>query len=354
VVASGGHDQGAAVLALGTVGTRPWDLDTRLRPLQAKRQPRVCVDEAGPGGSWLSHSLTHQGDGCWVVAPSWRPPKAGARGKPDRRDARPLARLRRSGALTPVEVPAVDAAAIRALSRAREAPRRELQTATWRLHAFVRRHARRSPGRAPWRPAPRRWLSAGGGPTPGPPRVWPEDVETGPAPPEHVPRLDHALHAPGHPGRCAPGVAACQACRGVPVMGAVPTVAALGALTRCDTRRQRRPSRGLTPSASARGARRQPGRLTKTGPPPARRALVEGAGASREPAHVSRPRPRRRAPRPTALQARRWQAPVRFCPRERPRMAQGPKAPPVGGALARALRACLGAMAQQGPVPPPA
>ena len=58
---------------------------------------------------------------CWVVAPSLIPKKAGDRVKTDRRDAMQLARLMRSGDLTPVYVPAVDDEAIRGTSsRARE------------------------------------------------------------------------------------------------------------------------------------------------------------------------------------------------------------------------------------------
>ena len=45
---------------------------------------------------------------------------------------------------------------------------------------------------------------------------------------------------------------------------------------------------GLIPSASAAGERRQPGAITQAGKTQARRALVEGAWASRYPAKVSR------------------------------------------------------------------
>src|SRR5207244_10585264 len=68
----------------------------------------------------LSRYLTTTDDVCWVVAPSLMPPRAGDRGTPDRRDALHLARLRRSGYLTPVSVPAVDEEASRDLRRARE------------------------------------------------------------------------------------------------------------------------------------------------------------------------------------------------------------------------------------------
>ena len=47
------QDYGAAVISLGTVGTRQCDIDQRIRPLQAKSQPLVFVYEAGPCGYWL-------------------------------------------------------------------------------------------------------------------------------------------------------------------------------------------------------------------------------------------------------------------------------------------------------------
>ena len=102
--------------------------------------PLVFVDAAGPCDSWLSRSLTNKGDGCGVVAPSLMPHRAGDRVTTDRRDARQLARLIRSGDLTPVYVPAVDDEAIRDLSRAREETLRDLKAAKLRLKAFFLRH----------------------------------------------------------------------------------------------------------------------------------------------------------------------------------------------------------------------
>jgi hypothetical protein len=63
------------------------------------------------------------------------PNKAGDRVKTDRRDVMPLARLMRSGDLTPVYVPAVDDEALRDLRRAREDTLRDLKAATLRLQA---------------------------------------------------------------------------------------------------------------------------------------------------------------------------------------------------------------------------
>ena len=162
------------------------------------------------------------------------PQRRATRVKTDRRDARPRARLMRAGALPPVEVPAVDDAAIRALRRAREETRRDRKAATRRRTAFVRRHASRSTGRATWSPAPLRWLREVRCPTPAPQMVLQADVQTVTAQTARFHRLEHALHAQGHTWRCAPGVEALQALRGVQCTVAVTTVAARGDLTRFD------------------------------------------------------------------------------------------------------------------------
>jgi transposase len=157
-VASVAQDYGAEVVSLGTGGTRQGDSDTLIRQLQSKSTQLVFVYAAGPCGDGLSRSLTKKGHGCWGVAPSVSPKKSGDRVKTDRRDAIPLARLRRSGDLTPVSVPAVPDAAMRDLSRAREETLHDLKTATFRLKAFLLRHDIRSTGRATWGPAHLRWL----------------------------------------------------------------------------------------------------------------------------------------------------------------------------------------------------
>jgi transposase len=157
-VADVAQAHGAEVVSLGTIGTRQCAIDQLLRQLRSKSTPLVCVYAAGPCGSWLYRSLMKQGDVCWVVAPSLMPKKAGDRVTTDRRDARQLARRMRSGDLTPVYVPAVDDAAIRDLSRAREETLRDLQAAKLWRKAFVLRHDIRSTGRANWSPAHLRWL----------------------------------------------------------------------------------------------------------------------------------------------------------------------------------------------------
>jgi transposase len=131
-------------------------------------------------------------------------------------------------------------------------------------------------------------------------------------------------------------------------------VAALGDLTRCANPRPLMNDLGLTPSEYASGGRRQQGRMTKTGHSHARRALVEGAGAYRYPAQVSRHRQLRLATLPTVIQAISWQVQVRLCTRYRHLMATGKQAPQVVVAMAREWSACMWAIAKQVPGPPKA
>jgi len=251
----------AEVVSLGNSGTRQCDIDKLIRRLQSKSPHLVFVYEAGPCGYWLYRYLTKKGQGCWVVAPSLIPKKPGDRGKTNRRDAITLARLMRSGDLTPIYVPAIEDEAIRDLCRARAEAIRDLKTAQFRLKAFLLRHAIRYTGRATWGPAHLRWRSEVVCPTP--------QVQT---------------------WRLAPVVDALQALRGVQFTVAVTAVAELGDLTRFENPRQLMNYLGLTPSEYSTGERRRQGGITKTGNSHARRALVEGAWAYRYPAKVSRQR----------------------------------------------------------------
>ena len=170
-VASVAQDHGAEVTFLGTLGTRQCAIAHLVRKMPSKAKHRRCVYAAGPCGYWLSRSVTHKGDACWVGAPSLLPHKPGARVTTDRRDAVPLARLARSAHLPTVYVPTVEDEAIRDLTRARADALSDGQDATFRLQAFVLRHESRYTGRAHGRPAHLRWLSEVVCPTPAPPIV---------------------------------------------------------------------------------------------------------------------------------------------------------------------------------------
>lgn len=351
-VASVVQDHGAEVVSLGNLGTRQCDIDPRIRRLPSQSPHLVLVYEAGPCGYWLYRSRTHKGHVCWVVAPSWIPKKPGARVTTNRRDAITLARLMRSGDLTPVYVPTVADEAMRDLCQAREAAIRHLKTAKVRLKAFLLRQAIHDTGRATWGPAHLRWLSAVGCPTPAQHMVLQADVRAVTAHTERLQRLDQARHEPVNPWRLQPVVEALQSRRGVQCTVAVTLVAELGDLTRVDHPRQLMRELGLIPSASSRGDRRRQGGLTKAGHTHARRVLIEGAWASRSPAKVSRHLQWRLATRPQPLQEIRWKAQVRRCQRYRRLIGRGQHPNQVVVASARELRALIWAMAREVPLTP--
>jgi transposase len=166
--------------------------------------------------------LTQQGDDGWVVAPSWRPQQAGARVKPARREAVHLARWARSGDLTAVDVPQVEAAAMRDLPRARAETSSNRKAAKCRRHAVVLRPAIRSGGRATGGPAPLRWRSAVGCPTPAQQSVFQAEVHAVSEHTERLQRLAPARPDHVHAWRMYPAVEARQVWRGVPCTGASP------------------------------------------------------------------------------------------------------------------------------------
>jgi hypothetical protein len=106
------------------------------------------------------------------------------------------------------------------------------------------------------------------------------------APSLRLQRLEQALHEHGQAWRLSPVGEALQALRGVQCPVAVPLVAAMGDLTRCDPPSALRTFWGLVPSAYSSGAQRRQGTMPTAGNTPARRVLVEGAWASRAPAQV--------------------------------------------------------------------
>jgi transposase len=346
-VAQEHHAEG---VALGTIGTRQCDLDQLIRKMQSKSRPRICVYEASPCGYWLSRYRTKKGHGCWVVAPSLIPKKPGERVKTNRRDASKLARLRRSGALTPVSVPTVDDEAMRDLGRARADAIRARKTAQFRRTAFLLRHDIRYTGQAHGGPAHRRWRSAVVCPTPAPHSVCQEEVRAVTAHTERLQRLDQELHEHVPAWRLHAAVEALPARRGVPCTVAVPMVAAIGDLTRFDTPRDLMKFLGLIPSQYSSGERRHQGSITKAGNPLARRALVEGAWAYRYPAKGSRHVQLRLEKHPKMIPDISWKAPVRLCKCYRQRVARGKHAHIVTVAIARALAGCMWAIAKQLPV----
>jgi transposase len=351
-VAYVGEEREAEVISLGTIGTRQSDIDKLIRKLQGKGKSLHFVYEAGPCGYWLYRYLTKKHLKCWVVAPSQIPKKAGDRVKTDRRDAVQLARLLRSGDLSPVYIPSVEDEAIRDVVRAREDALKDLKAAKVRLKAFLLRQDIRYEGRANWTAAHLRWLANVVCPTPAQQIVFQEYVRAVSEQTERLQRLQAELPALVQTWRWAPVVEAIQALRGVQFIAAVTLIAELGDLTRFATPRQLMSYLGLVPSEHSSGERRRQGSITKTGNSHARRVLVEGAWAYRYPAKVSRHLQLRLEKVPKAIQDISWKAQVRLCKRYRRLVARGKTVNQVVVAIAREMAAFVWAIAREIAVAP--
>jgi transposase len=340
------EEREAEVVFLGTIGTRQCDLDKVIRKLQSKGKTLHLVYEAGPCGYWLYRYLTKKDLKCWVVAPSQIPKKAGDRVKTDRRDAVQLARLLRSGDLTPVYVPTVEDEAIRDLVRACEAALQDGKAAKVRLKAFLLRQDIRYEGRATWGPGHLRWLATVVCPTPAQPIVFQEYVRAVAEHTERRQRLAAALQTLVQTWRWLPVVEAIQALRGVQFIAAVILIAELGDLTRFENPRQLMSYLGLIPSEHTTGEHRRQGGITKTGNAHARRALIEGAWAYRYPAKVSRHLQLRLEKVSKTIQDISGKAQVRLCQRYRRLVARGQQVNQVVVAIAREMAAFVWASAR--------
>jgi transposase len=261
-----------------------------------------------------------------------------------------LARLMRSGDLTPVYVPEVEDEAIRDLARAREDAIRDLKAAKNRLKAFLLRQDLRYAGRANGGPAHLRWLSEVVRPTPAQQIVFQEYVRAVSEHHDRLQRLEAELQDYVQDWRLYPVVQALQAMRGVQFTGAVTLIAELGDLTRFENPRQLMSYLGLTPSEYSSGARRRQGAITKAGNTFARRALIEGAWAYRYPVKVSRHLQWRLERVPRAIQDISWKAQVRLCKRVRYLTARGIHANQVVVAIAREMAAFIWAIAREVPM----
>src|SRR5438132_3776190 len=254
--------EGTEPVYVGESGTRQGDIDAMIRKLQSKGAELVFVYEAGPYGYWLYRYLTRKGLTCFVVAPSLCPRKPGDRVRTDKRDAVTLARLARSGDLTPVYVPDVPDEAIRDLARAREDALRDLNAGRFRLKALLLRNDIRYVGRANWGPEHARWLARLVLPTPAQQIVFQEYIRTVTERTELLHRLEAELLEQAKPWRLYPVVEALQALRGVQFTVAITTIPELGDLTRFDNPRQLMSYLGLTPSEYSSGDRRRLGGIT--------------------------------------------------------------------------------------------
>ena len=254
----------------------------------AKYRRLTFCYEAGPTGYGLYRLIKSLGHECLVVAPSLIPKKPGDRVKTNRRDAVDLAKLLRAGELTAVWVPDVQHEAMRDLSRARLAAKKDLQGKRQQVSSLMLRLGRIYPGKKTWCPAHMRWLLSQKLERREQRIVLEELLEGVRQESERVGRLEQAIREAVPEWSLAEVVRALQAMRGIDLTAAVTILAEIGDLSRFRSPRELMGYLGLVPSESSTGDKIKRGSITKTGNHRARRVLVEAAWTYRFPPRVSR------------------------------------------------------------------
>jgi transposase len=262
-------------------------LDKALRKLISKGHRLNVVYEAGPCGFVIWRHLSTLGIECAVVAPSSIPRRSGERIKTDRRDALLLARLWRSGDLTPVRVPGAADEAVRDLVRAREDAVRECRNARHRLKALLLRNGITYTGKASWTAAHLRWLSTLKMQHDAQQIGFQEYLHAISEATARIARLEQAMRDTLPEWSLRPLVQALQGLRGVQLIAAMTLVGELQDFLRFENPRQLMAYVGLVPGEHSSGPKRRQGSITKAGNNAARRMLVEIAWHYQHPPRVS-------------------------------------------------------------------
>jgi transposase len=304
-------DDAAAPTSYGSIPNEPAamrTLMTRLGHASPHVELRVAY-EAGPTGYALHRQLTRLGISCIVVAPSLIPKQAGAKVKTDRRDALKLARLLRTGDLTPVWVPDEAHEALRNLVRARADAKADQLRAKHRLSKFLLRQGCRPPsGVRNWSQRYFSWLRQLELEHLPDRVVFADYLAEVTAANERIKRLDTALQQCAQSSSQVALIRALQAFRGIGFLSAVTLVAEVGDVRRFRTAPQLMAYAGLVPRESSSGAKHHRGPITKTGNRLLRHVLGEAAHHARHAPRVSGTLKRRQADVPPAVVQVAWRA----------------------------------------------
>lgn len=274
------------------------------RRLAKRGQVRSCYEASG-AGFVLHRVLQDHGFSCDVVAPSLIPRKPGDRRKTDQLDAIGLAKLYRSGHLTPVKVPDTDQEAVRNLVRLRLAYRNQIKSTKHRICGILYSQGLVfRDGKSYWTQKHRAWLAEL------------RQKLTGAIATSVVIELEHLeymeaqlkamdaeieRYAQRPPYRET--VEALQCMRGVKTLTAMTLATEIGDIRAFRSPRQLMAWVGLVPSERSSGERERRGPITKSGNHHVRRILVEAAWNNRTKACSTLILQRRRQGQPPAVVA---------------------------------------------------
>jgi transposase len=269
--------------------------------------------EAGPTGYALHRQLARLDIDCMVVAPSLIPERRGNKVKTDRRDALKLARLLRSGDLTPVWVPDREHEAMRNLVRARADAKVDELRAKHRLSKFLLRLGVHPPiGMRNWSQRYFQWRRRVAFEHLADRVVFADYLVEVTAAGERIKRLEAALRQCAESSDQRALIRALQAFRGIGFLSAVSIVAEAGDVRRFRTAPHFMAYVGAVPSERSSGSKQHRGPITKTGNSLLRHGFGEAAHHARHAPRVGVTLKQRQLDLPPPVVELAWRAQLRL------------------------------------------
>jgi transposase len=330
---------GGEVRSLGIIPSRPASVSRLIRKLGDPGAIKACY-EAGPCGHGLYWQLVGLGVHCDVVAPTLIPVKVGDRVKTDRRDATKLARLYRSGELTPAWVPDKAHEALRDVVRAREAAKKDQLRARHRLSKFLlRKGLRPSEKMTTWSDTYMQWVKTLTMPLAAEEAVRLDYVNEVDHAAARIKRLERAIDeaVDAAPQDIQAVIQALQAFRGIQRPSAATIAAEAGSISRFARAKQLMGYAGIVSSEDSSGDRTRRGAITKTGNAHLRRIVMEAAWSYRHKPSLSKRLCERQKNLPPEICEIAWKAQHRLHKRHMTLLLKGKSKQQVVVAVGREL-----------------
>ena len=276
---------------------------------------RACYEASG-AGYVLHRAMREWGYACDVIAPSLIPTKPGVQRKHDKHDAVQLARLYRSGELTPVRIPSEDEERVRDVVRCRETFQRELVKSRHYILKFLARRGFAYRDGTNWSKPHLAWLRQLAAPSsplaPEDQLVFSEYLALFDYKLQRRDELDQRIEALALTPALKDAVGRLQCFRGISVHAAMVLATELVDWRRFAHPRQLSAYLGLVPREDSTGDRERKGSITKAGNSHCRHVLVQAAWSYRYRPQVGEQLKARQHGQPALVVAHAWKAQLRL------------------------------------------
>lgn len=354
------HKEWIVIAVLPAGADRPTQVDKVPNDLKALRryfarlaergEIRACYEASG-AGYVLHRAMREWGYHCEIIAPSLIPQRPGHQRKHDRYDAGQLARLYRSGELTPIRIPTEAEERVRDLVRCRGTFQRELLRARHFVLKFLtRRGVRYTIGKCHWTRAHHTWLdslSRGEVLVAEDRVVFHEYLALMRYARQRRDALDQEIDRLAIAPALAAAVGVLGCFRGIETQAAMTLATEIVDWQRFATAGQVMAFVGLVSREDSSGPTERRGPITKAGNSYCRHVLIQAAWAYRHPPRVGAALQRRQRGQPATVITHAWKAQHRLhklyhrlAYRKRPQVAVVAVARELVGFLWAAMREC--------------